>query len=99
MYTTPIDAARTIKWKAAMQYAVNVDAYGHQDWRVPTINGLNVLFNNRAAIGGFTERGHGDAKYWSSTDHNFYVLPLVERFSDGYQFCAASKFKDAPLRC
>jgi hypothetical protein len=27
------------------------------DWRVPSKNGLNVLFNNRAAIGGFDISG------------------------------------------
>jgi hypothetical protein len=35
---------------------------GYDDWCFPSIGELQVLFNNREAIGGFTE-GH----YWSST--------------------------------
>src|SRR4051812_3140058 len=52
MYTTPEDAPLTMKWKVAMEYAAKLDAHGHQDWHVPTKSELNVLFQNRAAIGG-----------------------------------------------
>jgi hypothetical protein len=53
MYVTPADASLTMKWKEAMDYAKRLDTHGHQDWRLPTKGELNVLFNNRAAIGGF----------------------------------------------
>src|SRR5580704_14378436 len=46
-------------------YAALVGAHGHQDWRVPTKNELNVLFNNRAAIGGFDTTGW----HWSSSPY------------------------------
>src|SRR5947209_19638573 len=53
MYATPADAPLTMKWKQAMEFAARLDAHGHQDWHVPTKSELNVLFQNRAAIGGF----------------------------------------------
>src|SRR5947209_3092432 len=68
MYATPADAALTMEWTQAMKYAEELDAHGHRDWRVPTKGELNLLFNNRAAIGGFDESGSYPAGwYWSST--------------------------------
>ena len=32
-------------------------AYGHEDWRLPTSGELDILFNKRAAIGGFNQTG------------------------------------------
>lgn len=65
-------------------YAKTLDAHGHLDWRVPTKGELNVLFQNRAAIGGFNETGSDPAGwYWSSSP--LYGDGWVQRFSDGYQ--------------
>jgi hypothetical protein len=98
MYATPADAPLTMRWKAAIDYAAKLDAHGHNDWRVPTKSELNVLFNNRAAIGGFDESGsHPAGWYWSSSQ---YLNNTVwdQRFSDGYQ---EQSFKDyyPSLRC
>ena len=60
MYTTPTDAPLRMQWRKAMDYAAGLDTHGHKDWRVPSAGELKVLFNNRAAIGGF-ERGWGRA--------------------------------------
>ena len=85
MYTTPADASLTVKWKEAMDYAAKLDAHGHDDWRLPTKNELNVLFNNRAAIGGFKVSGSGPAGwYWSGTQL-FKWHAWEQRFSDGDQ--------------
>jgi hypothetical protein len=51
MYTTPADASLTMKWKEVMNCASKLDAHGHQDWRLPSKEELNVLFNNRGAVG------------------------------------------------
>jgi hypothetical protein len=61
--------AHFIKFKDAEWWANMITAHGHSDWRLPTRGELNLLFNNRAAIGGFpTERSSGSARYlWSST--------------------------------
>ena len=52
-----LDAPGTSSWTAGMKYCGDLDAYGHKDWRMPTNAELNVLFQNRAAIGGFNETG------------------------------------------
>src|SRR5437763_4259493 len=53
MFTTANDAPLTMTFNEAANYALHLDAHGHQDWRLPSRAELNVLFNNRSAIGGF----------------------------------------------
>ena len=85
MYATPADAALTMTFNEAQRYAAKLDAHGHKDWRVPTKAELNVLFNNRAAIGSFDISGSNPAGwYWSSTQDNRWDA-WGERFSDGAQ--------------
>ena len=85
MYATPADAPLTMKWKQAMEYAAKLNAHGHQDWRVPTKSELNVLFQNRAAIGGFDESGSYPVdRYWSSSQ-DYHISAWHQRFSDGRQ--------------
>ena len=85
MFVTPQDASGTLNWKAAMKYAADLDAHGHQDWALPTKAELNVLFENSAKVGGFNQSGCGFAGwYWSSTqDGDFFAWQ--RRFSDGVQ--------------
>lgn len=66
MYTTLEDAPLPMNFTEAALYARKMKKHGHYDWRVPTINELNVLFNNRAAIGGFNANGSRPGSYWSS---------------------------------
>jgi hypothetical protein len=74
MYATPADASMTMEFNQAKGYAQGLNtqkAYGHDDWRVPTSAELNVLFNNRAAIGGFDMSGSYPAGwYWSATQYS-----------------------------
>ena len=52
---------------------------------MPTKAELNVLFRNRAAIGGFDTTGSNPAGwYWSSS--RFYNGAWAQRFSDGIQY-------------
>jgi hypothetical protein len=98
MYATPKDAPLTLKWEQAMRYAGALDAHGHHDWRVPTKGELNLLFQNRAAIGGFDLSGSYPAGwYWSSSQANDYDA-WDQRFSDGDQYYD-DKVIHAPLRC
>ena len=97
MYTTPADAPLTYTFNRARQYAANLDAHSRHDWRVPTINELKVLFNNRAAIGGFDEVGTYPAgRYWSSSQNrlsNMWAQAFIgwaQRFGDGDQFLSLS---------
>jgi hypothetical protein len=86
MYTMPADAPLTMTFNQAKGYAAQLDAHGHTDWRVPTKAEMNVLFNNRAAIGGFntTESASDPAGwYWSAKSYTWTAWG--QRFSDGCQ--------------
>jgi hypothetical protein len=78
MYATPSDAPLTMTVNQAKEYAWMLDAQGHHDWRVPTKTELNVLFNNRVAIGGFKIDNPKDQPctsgwYWSSSHCRFWL--------------------------
>jgi len=86
MYATPADAPLTLSFNQAQEYADKLEAHGHRDWRVPTKKELDVLFNNRAAIGGFDETSSLPAGwYWSSSQTSFFNHAWAQRFSDGLQ--------------
>jgi hypothetical protein len=96
MYATPADAPLTYTFNQAQKYAEKLDAHGHKDWRAPTKGELNVLFQNRAAIGGFNETGSNPAGwYWSSSPS--YDYGWAQRFSDGGQY--SYRGLDSSLRC
>jgi hypothetical protein len=98
IYVTQTDAPLTMTFNAAKEYAAKLDAHGHQDWRVPTKDELNVLGWNRAAIGGFNETGSDSAgRYCSSSQDVFYVA-WQQRFSDG-QRRHNSQIDRSSLRC
>jgi hypothetical protein len=88
MYTTPTDASLTMTFNGAKKYAQGLNtqkAHGHDDWHIPTKAELNVLFNNRAAIGGFNVSGSLPAGwYWSSSQDDVWTA-WEQRFSDGAQ--------------
>jgi hypothetical protein len=100
MYTTPQDAALVSSWSKAMQYCKTLSAFGHHDWRVPTLGELAVLYSNRADIGGFNETGligNAPGYYWTSLavgDDSAWG----QRFNDGYHD-DFSKRRNALLRC
>jgi hypothetical protein len=94
MYTMPADASLTTTFNEAREYAATLDAHGHQDWRLPTKAELNVLFNNRAAIGGFNVTGSNPAGWYWSASPNFEWLAWCQRLSDGAQYL---NFKDTHL--
>jgi hypothetical protein len=52
---------------------------------VPTNGELNVLFKNRAAIGGFNETSSGPAGWYWSSSLGYYNNMWAQRFSDGRQ--------------
>jgi hypothetical protein len=88
MFTMAKDASYVMTFNDSAEYtlAINKEKYcGHQDWRVPTKAELNVLFNNRAAIGGFVISGSHPAGWYWSASSNLKWLAWGQRFSDGYQ--------------
>lgn len=65
----------------AAQACADLTSNGHDDWYLPSLDELNVLYINRAAVGGFNTDGN---YYWSSTEHNNNTV-RSQRFSDGVQ--------------
>jgi len=65
----------------AAQNCENLNINGKTDWYLPSLQELNVLYNNKGVIRNFETTG---STYWSSTESNSYGAWL-ERFSDGYQ--------------
>jgi hypothetical protein len=98
MYATPNDAPFTYTFNQARDYAAKLDVHGHQDWRVPTKSELNVLFQNRAAIGGFDESGSHPARFYLSSSHLSDNHAWGQRFSDGDQFNYFKHYVSS-LRC
>jgi hypothetical protein len=98
LYATPKDAPLTYMFNQAQEYAEKLDAHGHKDWRAPTKAELNVLFKNRAAIGGFNETGSYPAGWYCSSSQDYYLGAWGQRFSDGYQY-DVYMYSDSSLRC
>jgi hypothetical protein len=88
LYVTPADIALTVTFNQAQDHAAALGAlaaHGYNDWRLPTKNELKMIFDNRAAIGGFDQSGVlPGGWYWSlSQDASFSAW--CQRFSDGKQ--------------
>src|SRR5712692_4294675 len=86
IYTTPADAPSTHTFDEADAYCSMLNSHGHKDWRVPTKSELNVLFNHRAAIGGFNVTGSYPGGWYGSSSQNGSHYAWGQRFSDGSQF-------------
>lgn len=101
LYTAPADAPLTYTFTEAAKYAEQINAQkhlGHDDWRVPNRGELNVLFTNRALIGGFREDGSYPAGWYLSALRDNSLNVWCQRF-DGYYAGFADDGIAASLRC
>jgi hypothetical protein len=88
MYAMAAAAPLTMTFNEAAKYAKTINtqkAFGHDDWHVPTKAEFNVMFNNRAAIGGFDVSGSYPAGWYWSSRRDVAWGAWGQRFSDGYQ--------------
>jgi hypothetical protein len=53
--------------KICADYSVTVDGITYGDWYLPSIYELNLLYLQKAVVGGFT-----DNRYWSSSEYSGY---------------------------
>lgn len=100
LYTTPVDAPGVYTWDGAIEYCKELVAFGHRDWRMPTIGELAVQFTNRADIGAYNETGglkNASGYYWSSLQVGDDEA-WGQRFNDGFHE-DFSKHQDSSLRC
>jgi len=77
IYATSSDAPLRQTFEQALGYADNLSAHGHDDWRPPSDTELDVMCENEAAIGGFSEDWHWAAKQRTS------FSAACQRFPDG----------------
>ena len=74
-----------MKFNEAQEYAAKLDVHGHKDWRLPSKAELNMLFDNRVAIGEFALEGSYPAGwYWSGSEDTAWNA-CAQRFTDGCQ--------------
>ena len=65
--------------KARVKLLNSQDYKGFNDWRLPTKKELNLIYENRDAIGGFSSNF-----YWSNTKDDAYYA-WYQNFSNGYR--------------
>ena len=60
----------------------NLEAYDYNDWELPTLSVLELIYKHKNEIGGFTDKPYWSSSYYgySSTDHHYYYYVS---FSDG----------------
>ncbi len=102
MYVVPADAPLTMTFNNAAKYAEDLEFGGHNDFRVPDKDELNVLFENKdkgALRGTFSEidGSYTNGFYWSSDEFS-PVHGLNQRFKDGLRM-DTSKYDRNLVRC
>lgn len=97
-YAAAQDGPGLMSWRRAQDYASQSNAHGRGDWRLPTPGELDVMFNNRAAIGNFDGAGPFHVEwYWSSSESNSNNA-WFQKFSDGNQIICGKRHGLA-VRC
>lgn len=78
----------------AASLCYNLSSGGYSDWYLPSLDELNKLYSNRAAIGGFS-----NTWYWSSSQ-NSSTTAAVTNFSSGANGSGAktSSYSVRPIR-
>lgn len=78
---------------AAARYCEELVENGFDDWYLPSQAELDILYDNRVAIGNFAA-----ASYWSSSESTVNSDALLRNFSTGDR-TAATKDTTANIRC
>ncbi|MDR2663279.1 MAG: DUF1566 domain-containing protein [Treponema sp.] len=80
-------------WNEAIGAAKNYKGGGYGDWRLPSINELNLIYENLQKAGVVNL---GRETYWSSSGSSDRAW--VQRFSDGYQDGYGKKYTACSVR-
>ena len=89
------DISSSATWTEASSLCSASTVGGLTGWRLPTYGELQVLYNNRTTIGGFSTSASSSSWYWSGTpadgDHTSYISihfssgEIQGYYSDAYQ--------------
>ena len=90
--------AGLVNWSSAVGMCNNYTLAGFTDWRLPTINELMSIYNNRNSIGNFHSNNFNSDRYWSSTTSISSNYAYIVIFSDG---SVSTEWKSDPcyVRC
>ena len=80
-------------WEKAHQVAKYYRGGGYNDWHLPTISELNLVYENLKKKGKIQD----DTWHWSSSQGNLYRA-WGQRFSDGYQYDDLHIYNTASVR-
>lgn len=96
-----------ISWPDANAYCENLTSYGFSDWRMPTIEELAAMYQNKEQIGGFVEyyyKAHVHAHdnpaihwypiYFSSSKNASNNYHRCINFKDGSMYESSSSFNN-----
>jgi hypothetical protein len=74
------------------EYSVTVDGVTYGDWYLPSKHELNLLYIERATVGGFINNS-----YWSSTESGSYHA-WIQVFYYGYQYDTNKEYANLSVR-
>jgi len=100
MWEDTKDAANTnINWEKASLYCDNLKFAQYEDFRLPMIEELEELYQNKDKI----YNGFGGIFYWSGTtfkdDHKIWDYSIVKNFEDGTNKKSIKEFAQGRVRC
>ena len=79
------DLSATADWDEAIKFCTDHRAGGFDDWRLPTIDELDLVYKNKDHVGSFVR-----FSYWSSTEYAGHFA-WFQNFYNGMQ---DNDFKD-----
>lgn len=90
VFIMPEDSPRA-QWQEAMEYAANLEACGHKDWRVPTREDLDLIqksFDSRYAFNsnhteGFDRGTFARCTYYWSSEESFLGKAWAKDLDNG----------------
>jgi hypothetical protein len=100
MWEDTKEAANTnINWEKGYTYCTNLKIAQYEDFRMPTINELQELYENKDAI----YNGFGGKFYWSDStfdgDKKIWNYSIVKNFEDGTNQKSIKEFDQGRVRC
>ncbi|MDA3953020.1 MAG: DUF1566 domain-containing protein [Bacteroidales bacterium] len=90
----PNDLGGEFKWREAVEGCNNLSAFGNNDWYLPSIEELDILYNNKIAL------HMNGAWYWSSTPKKSGSTNYIyeKNFEEGKTYDTGSNAKRS-VRC
>jgi len=100
MWEDTKEAANTnVNWEDANRYCENLEIAHYNDFRLPTIEELQELYDNKDEI----YNGYGGKFYWSdvtfTSEKKIWDYSQVKNFDDGLEKRSVKEFEEGRVRC